>query len=344
MLLFDVTKTGKQGHRSGLTRVSERLRTEMAGSQLRCVSWDELQKQSPSSEDCFFSAELFSETERPGFWHFLKNRACRCEAIFHDAIPLKRPDITWPQSIARHPEYLKLLASFDRIWAVSRASRDELLGFWRWQGLTATPPVEVLALGADAVPGEPRNGIQEDVAAAQPLAFLCLGILEPRKNQELLLDVSCALWDEGASFELHLAGRTNPHFGKPIRKRITSLRSRYSQLHYHDAPPDSKLSELYTRCCATLFPTQAEGCGLPLLESLWRGLPCVCSDLPVLRENADAGGCLPVPTGDRDAWKSALSRLVSDAGLRLELSNQARTRPLPQWKDTARTLLTSLLP
>ena len=47
-----------------------------------------------------------------------------------------------PQSVARHPGYLKFLARFDRVWAVSAASREELLGFWRWQGVTPRSTIE----------------------------------------------------------------------------------------------------------------------------------------------------------------------------------------------------------
>src|SRR6185503_18499856 len=93
--------------------------------------------------------------ERPGLAAFLDARACRTAAIFHDAIPLRHPHITWPQSVARHPGYMKLLARFDRIWAVSQASANELTGFWHWQGIERPPPVEVLPLGAD-FDGRPR--------------------------------------------------------------------------------------------------------------------------------------------------------------------------------------------
>src|SRR5581483_3462106 len=133
MIFFDVTKTGAAGHRSGLTRVSARLREEL-GERATAVRWPEW-KHNATASDWFFTAELFSEDERPGFTEFLAQRHCRAAAVFHDAIPLQHPHITWPQSVARHPAYLKLLARFDRVFAVSAASRDELLGFWRWQGI-----------------------------------------------------------------------------------------------------------------------------------------------------------------------------------------------------------------
>jgi glycosyltransferase involved in cell wall biosynthesis len=340
MIYFDVTKSGKAGHRSGLTRVSSRLAEELGGAAVR-VEWDgdfrEQGKGAPvtfAAADRLLTSELFSEEERPGFTEFLRRRPCRLEAIFHDAIPLRFPDITWPQSVARHPGYVKLLAGFDRVWAVSEASRRDLTGFWRWQGVARPPPVEIIANGAD-FNGRPR--VVARPSAPAPL-LLCVGILEPRKNQLFLLDVCAGLWSEGLEFELHLVGRVNPHFGKPVLARIAALRKTWRGLRYHAAADDAKVAALYAASRASVFPTLAEGCGLPLLESLWMGVPCVCSDLPVLRENADAGGCLPVAPNDPAAWREALRRVLTEDALQVRLGAEALTRPLPTWAETARTL------
>jgi glycosyltransferase involved in cell wall biosynthesis len=334
MIFFDVTKTGAAGHRSGLTRVSARLADEL-GAAATAVRWPDWNR-TVRPDDWFLTGELFSEGERPGFSEFLASRPCRLAAIFHDAIPLKHPHITWPQSVARHPGYLKLLARFDRVWAVSAASREELIGFWRWQGVEKAPPVEVLALGADFT-GAPRIASRSQLSTPNP-QLLCLGILEPRKNQSFLLDVGEELWSGGACFELHLVGRVNPHFGKPLVARINSLRKKYSGLRYHEAASDAAVAQLYATARATVFPTIAEGCGLPLLESLWMGVPCVCSDLPVLRENSEGGGCLPVALGDRAAWREALRRILTDDTLHARLTREATTRPLPTWAGAAQTL------
>jgi glycosyltransferase involved in cell wall biosynthesis len=179
-------------------------------------------------------------------------------------------------------------------------------------------------------------------AGRTPL-LLCVGIVEPRKNQALLLDVCEALWGEGRSFELHFAGRVNPHFGRPIAQRMRRLGRRRPGLHFHAAASDGELSGLYAGARASLFPTLAEGCGLPLLESLWMGVPCVCSDLPVLRENAGGGGCLCVPPDDPVAWAAALRRILDDGELALRLASEAATRPLPTWAEAARSLRYSFL-
>jgi glycosyltransferase involved in cell wall biosynthesis len=330
MIWFDVTKTGPSGHRSGLSRVSLRLREEL-GPAARPVAWGDWNRGALAG-DWFFTAELFSEVERPGWWDFLRRPPCRLAAVFHDAIPLRHPHITWPQSVSRHPEYMKMLASFDRVFAVSAASRDELLGFWRWQGVSPRGGVEVLPLGADF------NGarrVEGPASADAARLLLTVGILEPRKNQLFLLERCAELWAEGLEFELHLVGRVNPHFGGPVLARIKALQHEHAGLVYHAAASDAVVAGLYARARASVFPTLAEGCGLPLLESLWAGVPCLCTDLPVLRENADGGGCLTAPPNDAGAWRDLLRRALTDDALVAELAAAARTRPLPRWSAAA---------
>jgi glycosyltransferase involved in cell wall biosynthesis len=338
MIFFDVTKAGGAGHRSGLMRVSARLADHLrhVATEVRWSQWDRAAAQ---AGDWFLTGELFSEEERPGLSAFLAQPPCRTAAIFHDAIPLKHPHITWPQSVARHPGYIKLLARFHRVWAVSEASREELMGFWRWQGLERTPPVDVLALGAD-FNAEPR--VTKRPAPPSPPSLLCVGIVEPRKNQAFLLDVCEELWREGLTFDLHVVGRVNPHFGKPIVARLKRLRSQFRGLHFHEAASDAEVARLYATARATVFPTIAEGCGLPLLESLWMGVPCVCSDLPVLRENTAGGGCVPVALNERAAWKAALRRILTEDAMHAILTSEATTRALPTWADTAETLRQAL--
>jgi glycosyltransferase involved in cell wall biosynthesis len=338
MIFLDVTKSANARHRSGLMRVGTRLGQNfgLAAAGVVWPEWDRAVKRG----DWFLTPELFCESERPGFTAFLKARPCRFAAIFHDAIPLKYPHITWPQSVARHPEYLKLLSYFDRVWAVSEASRQELLGFWRWQGVENVPPVDVLALGADFA-SAPRTTASTTTSSPAP-RLLCVGILEPRKNQLFLLDVCESLWAEGLKFELHVVGRVNPHFGAPILDRIKVVRRKHRGLHYHAAASDAEVVELYASARASVFPTIAEGCGLPLLESLWMGVPCVCSDLPVLRENADGGGCVAVAVNDREAWKSALRRVLTDENFNARLVGEATTRVLPTWAEAAQTIVRGL--
>ncbi len=329
MIHFDVTKSAKSRHASGLMRVNRRLREEL-GDAIRPTIWGEA---SPDwkPDDWYLTTETFDRGQRAGFDAFLDARRCRLAAMFADAIPLQLPSVTWPHSVARHPGYMTALAKFDHVFAISEAVRRDLLGFWRWQGIESRAAVSVLPLGAD-FDGSARQPRRETIP---PPVLLCVGIVEPRKNQRFLLEVAEALWAAGVQFELHIVGRINPHFGAPVAAAIRELAGRRPGLHFHEAASDATLAELLSRTRAVAFPTIAEGCGLPVLEAMWRALPCVCTDLPVLRENTAEGGCVVLPKNDLAAWCDGLRRVLTDDGLWRELADTAASRPLPTWAESA---------
>jgi glycosyltransferase involved in cell wall biosynthesis len=346
MIYFDVSRTQRASHRSGLTRVGTRLLKEFGDAVQPVallqpgigVSASAAQFR-PAKDDWWLTPELFCEAEFHGLWSFIRERRCRLAAVFHDAIPLKLPHVTWPQSVARHPEYMKMLAEFDRVFAVSETSKRDLLGFWRWQGVEPKATVETFSLGSD-FSGQARVTEPKLVGRA---GLLSVGILEPRKNQSFLLDVCESLWRDGMKFDLHLVGRVNPHFGKPVLAKVKAIKKQWRGLHYYEAADDETLARLFGDVRASVFPTLAEGCGLPLLESLWQGVPCVCSDLPVLRENANSGGCVAVDVGDLEGWRDALSHTLIDDIVHAELVQQATQRHLPTWAEAAKNLISRLV-
>jgi glycosyltransferase involved in cell wall biosynthesis len=339
MILFDTTSASSWKHASGLARVSRRLLEEL-GPAARVAQWPVVPAQA-GANDWILTPELFSEAERPGLTAFLEKRPFRIAAIYHDAIPIKHPLITWPKSVERHPDYMRLLARFDRVWAVSRASREELLGFWKWQGVPSHPPVEVIPLGADW-PHFPRA--RGGAGNPSPvLKVVATGILEPRKNQGVLLDACEALRREGLEIELHLVGRVNPHFGGAIVKRIKALSATWPGLRHHKEMGDAGLAALLRSATVTAFPSIAEGCGLPLLESLWMGIPCVCSDIAAVAENAAGGGCLVVKGNAAEAWAEALRRVATDKALYARLVSEAAERELPTWAGAASVLRGALV-
>ncbi|HOO92891.1 MAG TPA: glycosyltransferase, partial [Opitutales bacterium] len=275
MIFWDITKTVKAKAYSGLTRVSRRLLEALnaEGVQVQSCRWSGKRGQPmaadgsvPGKGDCWITPELFSEEENPGLERWLGETAATTLALYHDAIPLRHPEFTWPKSVARHPFYMKLLACCDGVLANSEASRSELLAYWEWAGIGRMPPVEAIPLGADF------SGDSRVVAASpelcRPVRLLMTGILEPRKNHALVLDACALLSKWNVPWELDLVGRVNPHFGKPILQRIKSSIRDGAPLRYHGQVSDLALRALYRETHLTLFPSLAEGNGLPVIESM----------------------------------------------------------------------------
>lgn len=91
------------------------------------------------------------------------------------------------------------------------------------------------------------------------------------------------------------------------------------EYHVHVRP--RFVPRIYRRVHAVLCPSSGEGFGLPVLEALAAGRPCVVTDIPAFRDiDPEARGTLRVPYGDDEALRGAVRRLRDDPSLRRALS------------------------
>jgi glycosyltransferase involved in cell wall biosynthesis len=101
---------------------------------------------------------------------------------------------------------------------------------------------------------------------------------------------------------------------------------------------DAEVAALYRRAAFTVYPSLVEGFGLPVMESLWMGRPCLCHREGVMAELAADGGCLTADMTDPAAIASALERLAADPGLRERLAREADARDIDDWGAYARRI------
>jgi glycosyltransferase involved in cell wall biosynthesis len=253
-------------------------------------------------------------------------------AVFHDAIALQFPEFTPRSTVARFPGYLRQLLAFDGIAANSAASRDSLLGYWSWLGVAKIPEVVVIPLGLDPAPPP------LDAGPPTVLTVLSVGSIEGRKNHAALLDACEILWESGLQFRLKLVGLANPETGAAALGRIRSLQSAGRPVVYKGPLGDEALESAYAECAFTVYPSLAEGFGLPVAESLARGKPCVCSAKGALGEIARGGGCFALAALGAAEIAAAIGRLVESPADLATLAAAARARRFPTWSDYAKQL------
>ncbi len=76
-----------------------------------------------------------------------------------------------------------------------------------------------------------------------------------------------------------------------------------------------------------IFPSYHEGLGGALIEAMAAGLPCICSDIPVLREVVgDKDGALFFPVDDFEKLADQITRLTNDHELRIRLGQYSYSR------------------
>jgi glycosyltransferase involved in cell wall biosynthesis len=257
-------------------------------------------------------------------------------AIFHDAIALKLPELTPAKTVARFPAYLRELLAFDGIAANSEDSRQSLLDYWQWLGVSNPPPVEAIPLGLSLpAPGAGRiSNLKSEISNS----ILCVGSVEGRKNHLALLDACEQLWARGLHFELHLIGLSHPQTGRAALDKIAALKVAGRPLRYSGPVDDATVATAYDACQFTVYPSLMEGFGLPVLESLAHGKPCVCSSRGALGEAARDGGCVTLDSMDADSLAAAILRLLQNPSALAALAAAARARTFRSWRDYAAEL------
>lgn len=72
--------------------------------------------------------------------------------------------------------------------------------------------------------------------------------------------------------------------------------------------------------------TESEGMGTAVAEAMMAGLPCLVSDLPVMREICGSKGAAFAPVGDADGFARALLELIHNQQHREALGFAAKSR------------------
>jgi glycosyltransferase involved in cell wall biosynthesis len=289
-------------------------------------------RRAPPPGDALLCPELFSARAAAHLPElFARVRGPRA-AVFHDAIGLKYPELTPGATVARLPGYLRELAGFDGVAAVSEDSASSLREFWAWAGLRDTPPVVALPLGVDPVP--------PTTAAPAPGAprVLCVATIEGRKNHGALLEAAERLWRDGLRFELELVGLPRPDTGARALERIRELQAAGRPLVHHGSVGDDALHAAYARSTFTVYPSLHEGFGLPVLESLRHGRPCICAPAGALAEVARDGGVALVARPDAAELAREMRRLLTGPDDLTRLAAAARGRRFRSWADYAADL------
>lgn len=111
--------------------------------------------------------------------------------------------------------------------------------------------------------------------------FLYMGNLEKRKGTDLLLETYEAYVKEGGERELYLAGKVRED---EIQAQLDALLEKTDKAHYLGYITEEEKWKRYAECGCFLFPSMAEGFGMPVLEALNYGKPVIASSLPVFHE------------------------------------------------------------
>ena len=264
----------------------------------------------------------------PGLATWVRMTGVRPVYFVHDLIPITHPEYCRDGESERHVARMRTaLATGAAIIGNSQATLDQLEIFGRSENLPALPSTAAW-LGNTEMPAP---------AAIEPsdrATFLVVGTIEARKNHLFLLQV----WTR-------LAQKLGPHAPKlliigrrgweceqaaDLLDRAPALKPVVSEI---GGCSDAELVAHLKNARALLFPSLAEGYGLPLVEALDCGTPVIASDLPVFREIGQRIPTLIDPL-DGPEWERQIEEYSrSDSAARKDQLERLASFRTPTWGD-----------
>lgn len=241
----------------------------------------------------------------------------------HDLTPLLFPEThRLKVRLSMLPFLERTLAGAARVVTGSRAVADEL----RFHFPECAPRLRVVHHAAGE---EFRPASAEEVAAVRerlgtPEGYLLyVGSVEPRKNLGVLLDAWESLRaDDPETPPLVLAGPYGWR-SREIVRRIERLKG--DGLIALGRLGGGELLRLFQGARLFVYPSLAEGFGLPPLEAMACGVPTVVSDRSSLPEVVGEGG-LAIDALDPRTWAETIRRVLREPSLAAELGERGVRR------------------
>ena len=240
--------------------------------------------------------------------------------MVHDTIPLDYPQFCRPGMAAGFATKLAVAAEYaDLVVHTAHCTRvlTEAHFLKPVTGVVAPLGVEI------GLPDVQALGL------TKPPYFVALGTIEPRKNIGLLVKAWRALQSgAGPVPHLYIVGNRGwadlslfDELGAMVASGCVTV------LH---SLADGAVTALLQGAEALLFPSLAEGYGLPPLEAAALGVPVLAGHLPVVVETL---GDYPVylDTSDVYAWVEAINHRMGHRAQQVDATRQIRVPP--NWAD-----------
>ena len=243
----------------------------------------------------------------------------RTTVLLHDLIPLVHPELTPNDPRHIFLKFLQFVCTADRVICISDEVERHFLQYCEMQS-KANNGQKVFVLSYPVKPMFESNNIDSRIQeinkkigfnAEGTRYFLTVGTLTRRKNLGLLIQAMDYLDGPNADVKLLFIGRQGfdanyiedeLHLGINSEKKVVIL----------EGTSDAELEFLISRSSGVLFPSTAEGFGLPIIEAAAANKRVVVSDIEPMRTVGKLQGAIVLPPDDIFAWRDAMSKILEN--------------------------------
>lgn len=256
----------------------------------------------------------------------------------HDLSFLHYPE-TFPDALVN---YLNRIVPWSvnratHILADSIATREDLLSLWQ----IPAEKVTVLYSGVNEQ-FRPLEDSRKIVAVRQKYGLeerpyvLAVGTVQPRKNYQMLIR---AFRPVAMQLPYNLVFAGGKGWLDEEMKSEVERQGLKERVRFTGFVADEDLPALYCGASMLVFPSLYEGFGLPVLEAMACGLPCIISDASSLPE-VGGDAAIQLPPTNETMWAEAMLGLLTDENKQAEMieAGFSQVRSF-SWNKAARELM-----
>jgi len=239
----------------------------------------------------------------------LKDRqGFRIVFMIYDLLPLNYPSVLRPDEYRLYRDFLhELPQTADLIVTPNEQTASQL----RANIITHQTKARVESMSFIQAALAPNEGVLSQRIEAAGLAktpfLLAVAPLKTHKHLLWIYALCSKLRKEHRDFPMLVIAGQMQSSGQVMK--IMSDPDWSSTALFIDTPSDSELSWLYSNTQLVLYPSFEGGTGMPVMEAMKFGRPCITSDAPALTELAGPG-IRHLPR-DESLWRSEILNYLS---------------------------------
>jgi glycosyltransferase involved in cell wall biosynthesis len=242
--------------------------------------------------DTILIAGAFWIYQRYDLLNMLRQKNVSVTVFIHDLIQVTNPEFVEPAATTVFRRSLvDVLSVCSYVMTNSNFVAEEVRRYLKDRLNFQIPVIPItLATELNARSQDLSMVNNEYINMAQEPYVLFVGTIEIRKNHMYIIEV----WEklikhfEGNVPNLVFVGKWGWEIST-LQKYLEKSDYLGGRLYIYNAISDNDLEYIYRNCQFTVYPSFAEGWGLPVGESLWYGKPCVASKTTAIPE---VGGSL----------------------------------------------------
>ena len=299
--------------------------------------------------DLFFGLDMqhHVQLKHAAFYRQIQSEGVTVKFLVYDLLPIQLPHLFKDSNAkALHEQWLAMVASCDGALCISKATADAYTAWVAEQNVAQSRGFKVrhVHIGADFNGATPPQRLPDGSSVVLATlrrrpTFLCVSTLEPRKQQQQILDAVEQLWLQGLDVNLAFVGQQGWKV-EALAERLRTHPESGCRLFWLEGISDDYLEQVYSASTCLIAASLNEGFGLSLIEAAKHGIPIIARDIPIFREVA----------GDHAYYfRGEAARDLADA-FKIWLVNYSRKQHVPSadmpwltWQRSTEMLKTALL-